>query len=61
MALKLVDQYNEFQRNKKIYSSNVEKFYGIDGLDAYNPSIPFEFNGKTYIAARVEERKSEKA
>lgn len=34
-------------------------FQGVDGYDVYNPSAPFEFEGKTLILARVEKRDSE--
>lgn len=33
-------------------------FRGIGGLDAYNPSIPFEYKGCRCIAVRLEERNS---
>ncbi len=36
-------------------------FEGTDGLDVYNPSIPFESVGRTVIAGRVESRDSEKS
>jgi len=36
-------------------------FTGTDGLDVYNPSIPFESAGRTVIAGRVESRDSEKS
>lgn len=36
-------------------------FEGTDGLDVYNPSIPFESAGRTVIAGRVESRDSEKS
>ena len=46
----------EFEKNKKIYDSKKLKFIGVDGFDVYNPSIPFEFQNKTYIFGRLEKR-----
>lgn len=46
-----------FEENKKVYSSTLLKFNGVDKkYDVYNCSIPFRMSGKTYIYARVEER-----
>lgn len=58
-ALPLSEQLKNYGNEKVIYSSRVEKFVGVDGFDVYNPSIPFELDGKTYIAGRVEKRDSE--
>lgn len=45
-----------FELEKKIYESALLKFEGVDGYDVYNTSIPFEWEGKTYIYGRVERR-----
>ncbi len=34
-------------------------FEGVEGYDVYNPSIPFELEGRTVMAARVELRSNE--
>lgn len=49
-------QRAEFEKNKKIYESAVQTFHGVDGFDVYNTSIPFQWQGKTYIFGRVEKR-----
>jgi len=43
----------------KVYNSKVLNFTGIDKLDVYNVTSPFEFKGDTLIAGRVEPRESE--
>lgn len=53
---KLLDDYH---KNKQIEESDILKFEGVHGKDAYNPTAPFIDNGKEYIAARVESRDSE--
>lgn len=42
-------------------TSNPQKvsFKGVEGYDVYNPTAPFEFNGKTLMIGRVERRDSE--
>ncbi len=45
-----------FERNKKIYDSVKVSYLGIDGYDVYNPSLPFEVNGRCYMFGRVESR-----
>lgn len=37
------------------------RFIGVEGYDVYNPSIPFEYDGKSYIVGRVEKRDSEES
>ena len=34
-------------------------FLGVDGYDVYNISVPFESEGKTWLAGRVEKRENE--
>ncbi|MBL0087856.1 MAG: DUF1861 family protein [Ideonella sp.] len=36
-------------------------FHGVDGLDVYNPTAPFESAGRHVIAGRVERRDSEQS
>ncbi|MCK9862919.1 DUF1861 family protein [Paenibacillus sp. ATY16] len=52
----LLEQRRLFEDNKQIYESAKLIFRGIDGFDVYNPSIPFEWQGKRYIYGRVEKR-----
>lgn len=49
----------EFAAHRRIADARIEKFFGVDGFDVYNPSIPFTWEGKEYIAGRVEKRDSE--
>ena len=53
-------KYEKFDKST-VLSSKVLKFVGVEGYDVYNPSIPFELNGKTYIAGRVEKRSEERS
>ncbi len=46
----------QFLQNAKIYDSALLSFSGVDGFDVYNPSIPFEVDGKEYLFGRVERR-----
>ena len=46
----------EQQKDGKIYESATLVFKGIEGFDVYNCSVPFEWEGKTYIYGRVEHR-----
>ena len=57
-AEKVYEQYKRFDKST-VKNSKVLKFVGVEGYDVYNPSIPFELNGKTYIAGRVEKRDEE--
>ncbi len=34
-------------------------YHGVEGFDVYNNTSPFEIDGKTYIAGRIEKRDSE--
>lgn len=52
-AIKARDLY---LKSKKVYDSALLTFCGAEGLDVYNCSIPFEWQGKTYIFGRVERR-----
>ena len=46
----------KFEKEKVVYESALLKFEGVDGFDVYNTSIPFEWEGKTYLYGRVERR-----
>jgi hypothetical protein len=52
----LIEQRELYEKEKKIYESAKLKFFGVDGFDVYNSSIPFYWNGKKYIYGRVEKR-----
>ena len=52
----MINKRKQFEEEKKIYESVLLKFEGVDGFDVYNCSIPFEWEGKTYIYGRVEKR-----
>ncbi len=41
---------------EKIYESALLTFTGVEGFDVYNCSIPFAWQGETYILGRVERR-----
>lgn len=45
-----------FEQDKKIYGSRKLIFTGVEGYDVYNCSIPFLWQGETYIFGRVEKR-----
>lgn len=51
---------SEMRRNflseSKIYESVKLQFQDVDGYDVYNISIPFEWNGITYLFGRLERR-----
>ena len=49
-------KYLEFEKEKRVYESALLTFEGVDGYDVYNCSVPFGWNGKTYIYGRVERR-----
>lgn len=51
----------EFIKTRNVENARIEKFEGVDGLDVYNPSVPFVWEGKEYIAGRVERRDSERS
>ena len=44
----------EFERSYVHAENALLKFYGVDGWDVYNCTIPFEFQGKRYLFGRVE-------
>lgn len=48
----------DFHKNGKVYESALLRFIGVDGFDVYNCSVPFEFEGRTYMFGRVEKREN---
>lgn len=54
MADKIKKLYNDFELNKNVKAAKLEIFHGVGNSYVYNPSVPFIFKGKEYIAARVE-------
>lgn len=46
----------QFEENRTIYESSILTFTGVEGFDVYNTSIPFCYQGKTYLFGRVERR-----
>ena len=51
----------EYRNNRKVISTHRIQFYlgENDDRDVYNISAPFQWNGETLIAGRVEARDSE--
>jgi len=45
-----------FEESARIHERAKLTFKGVDGFDVYNPSIPFVWDGQTYIFGRVERR-----
>lgn len=56
MSIQEQKELFEQQKSGKIYESKTLVFNGVDGFDVYNCSVPFSFNGKTYMYGRVERR-----
>lgn len=54
--LLIKSQKEAFEANKRIYESVLLKFFGVDGWDVYNCSVPFFLNGVRHIFGRVERR-----
>lgn len=54
--MNLPEKRRAFEQNRKIYEQAKLTFYGVEGFDVYNISIPFKWNGKTYLYGRVEKR-----
>lgn len=44
----------EQQKQGKIYESRKLTFHGVEDFDVYNCSVPFEWDGRTYMYGRVE-------
>ncbi|MBM6995710.1 DUF1861 family protein [Paenibacillus sp. DXFW5] len=54
--MNLLDLRKQFEATKRVFESAKLIFHGVQGYDVYNPSIPFEWNGKRYIFGRMEKR-----
>ncbi len=54
-----VAQHELFIKNKPETRGEILTFIGAGDSDVYNPSIPFESDGMTVIAGRVEDRSNE--
>lgn len=54
--MQLKQRREQFERNKVIYESAKLVFHGVEGFDVYNVSIPFGWQGRTYLYGRVERR-----
>jgi len=55
--VKSIEKYiEEYKTERRAAKSELLRFYLDDGRDVYNCSVPFEFEGKTYIWGRVEKR-----
>ncbi len=54
--LSLKEKYEEFLKSRRIFEAEILKFDGLNGQDAYNPSVPFANKGETLIAGRIEDR-----
>ena len=56
MSIQEQKEQFELQKAEKIYESHVLTFHGVEAFDVYNCSVPFEWDGKTYMYGRVEYR-----
>ena len=54
--MNLIEQRSQFEATRRIVESTKLAFHGVEGYDVYNSSIPFEWQGRTYIFGRVERR-----
>ncbi|MCL2043082.1 MAG: DUF1861 family protein [Treponema sp.] len=52
----LAEKKAEFEKNKSNTENVILSFKGIDGFDVYNCSVPFTWQGRTFIYGRVEKR-----
>ncbi|QTH40407.1 DUF1861 family protein [Cohnella sp. LGH] len=52
----LIDQRERIDAGLRVYESAKLRFYGVEGFDVYNVSIPFRWKGKEYMFGRVERR-----
>ncbi len=55
-VLPLPLQREQFERTKTVYERATLAFHGVEGYDVYNASIPFDWQGDSYIFGRVERR-----
>ncbi|MFA4944674.1 MAG: DUF1861 family protein [Lentisphaeria bacterium] len=54
--MNLLAQRHQFEATKRIHESAKLVFHGVEGFDVYNTSIPFAWQGKSYLFGRVERR-----
>ncbi len=54
--MNFLEEKAKFEKTFKGYDRKKLKFYGVDGFDVYNPSIPFIWDKKKYLFGRVEKR-----
>ena len=52
----IIKMREAYEQRKEKRESAVLRFFGVDGRDVYNCSVPFEQDGKKYILGRVEAR-----
>lgn len=52
----VIKEREKFENDFSCTESAILRFYGVDGYDVYNCSIPFWWKGKRYIFGRVERR-----
>lgn len=50
------ERKKQFEMNRPETESVILQFIGVDGFDVYNCSIPFTWQGETYMFGRVEKR-----
>ena len=55
----LQQQVADFQKHRPPAMGEILRFEGVGDCDVYNPSVPFELDGMTIIAGRVEKRAEE--
>lgn len=53
--------YENFKRQNNNIRGIIHSFPDMEELDIYNPSVPFDLEGVTYIAGRVESREREQS
>lgn len=54
--MNLIDQRKQFEAGRRLTESVKLTFHRVDGFDVYNSSIPFDWQGQTYLFGRVERR-----
>ncbi len=50
------EAYAAFAGSKQVLHARIVPFFGVEGHDVYNPSVPFELDGVTWMTGRVEAR-----
>ncbi len=53
------EQVLQFKKNCTYSDAVIEQFYGAEGYDVYNPTVPFNLDGKLIMGCRVEKRDHE--